>query len=44
MYKRFNSFESLVEDFKTRDAAAIRYEAEDGSVRDISYKELAQRI
>ena len=44
MYKRFNSFEGLVEDFKTRDAAAIRYEAEDGSVRDISYKELAQRI
>lgn len=44
MYKRFESFKSLVDDFETRDAVAIRYETKDGEVRDISYKELGRMI
>lgn len=44
MYKRFESFRSLVDDFLERDAPAIRYEAEGGEVRDISYKELGRMI
>jgi len=44
MYKRFESFESLIDDFKERDSVAIRYETKDGEVRDISYKELGETI
>lgn len=44
MYRRFESFESLIDDFKARDSVAIRYETKDGEVRDISYKELGQTI
>ncbi len=44
MYKRYESFESLVDGFRERNAAAVRYETKDGEVREISYKELGQMI
>ena len=44
MYKKFSSFEELVNDMSIRDGVAIRYAGEDDIVRDISYSEFAEMI
>ena len=44
MYKKFSSFEELVNDRSIRDGVAIRYAGEDDIVRDISYSEFAEMI
>lgn len=44
MYKKFSSFEELVNDMSIRDGVAIRYAGEDDIVRDITYSEFAEMI
>ena len=44
MYKKFSSFEELVNDMSSRDGIAIRYADEDDKIRDISYREFAEMI
>ncbi len=44
MYRKFSSFEELVTEMSSRDTAAIRCAGENGEIRDISYKELADMI
>jgi long-subunit acyl-CoA synthetase (AMP-forming) len=44
MYRKFSSFEELVNNFFSRDGIALRYADEDDSIHDISYAELAGMI
>ena len=44
MYRKFSSFEELVNDFLSRDGIAVRYADEDNVIRDISYREFAKLI
>ena len=44
MYRKFSSFEELVNDFLTRDGIALRYADEEDNLCEISYAELAEMI
>ena len=44
MYRKFSSFEELVNDFLLRDGIALKYADADDTIREISYAELAEMI
>lgn len=44
MYKKYLSFEELVNDFAKRDGTAIRWGDMDGNTSEVSYKELSEMI
>ncbi len=44
MYKKYSSFEELVNDFSSRDGIALRYADEEDKISELSYVKLAEMI